>query len=441
VQTDIQNAIGTAFSDQIADITMAETALAAALADTATLATTAAKALNDLRNNEAAVITLVGQVLSLYGDLAAAVKEASEPIEAVARFAMSPPLQSAPAGEPIFQVTDSTTFNLAVEVRKLIDPTNPSSFQTPPTFQVVAELDDFLLVLFPFLQFLTLHVLKVTVTVKPPAPATVDIDIPADGITFGEALNFVKALSSLVPFLGGKAGVVIVVDAVSVRAGYKVALPPVTCGAFTLSGMSVSAALEFPYRDSAMRARFAFAERDDPFVIAAGIYGGGGFFAVSLGPDGVERLEAALEFGATASIDVPGVDGEAHIMAGIYYSHDARRAVLSGFFRAGGHFHVVGLIDLSIDFYLGLTWSSGSSVEGDATLHIEIGMAFFTVSVDLHCHRSFAGGGSGALMAEDAKARVAAIAPCAGKNALHGSTTPSIYDASTWRAYRAMFPW
>jgi len=36
-------------------------------------------------------------------------------------------------------------------------------------------------------------------------------------------------------------------------------------------------------------------ERAHPFVIASGIFGGGGYFLIALGADGREQLEVSLE--------------------------------------------------------------------------------------------------------------------------------------------------
>ena len=106
--------------------------------------------------------------------------------------------------------------------------------------------------------------------------------------------------------------------------------------------------------------------------------GGGGFFAVTLDPDGVQMLEASFECGANLAINLGVASGSVHIMLGIYYKMQGDKATLEGYFRIGGEMDVLGLISASIELYLSLTYefSSGKCV-GRATLTVEIDILFF----------------------------------------------------------------
>ena len=61
----------------------------------------------------------------------------------------------------------------------------------------------------------------------------------------------------------------------------------------TLQNISLGAGLNIPFGGDPVRLRFAFCERARPFHLLIYIFGGGGFFGIDLGADGVEKLEAS----------------------------------------------------------------------------------------------------------------------------------------------------
>ena len=107
------------------------------------------------------------------------------------------------------------------------------------------------------------------------------------------------------------------------------------------------------------------------------IFGGGGFFHVELDTDGLRMLEAAFEFGATAALDIGVASGEVHIMAGIYFAVEKKAipdhgeqmcASLSGYLRCGGSLCVLGLVKISVEFYLSFTYYAARR-EGEGPGH------------------------------------------------------------------------
>ena len=79
-------------------------------------------------------------------------------------------------------------------------------------------------------------------------------------------------------------------------------------------------------------------------------------------------------------------------MAGIYFRMEKSEAQLTGYFRAGGSVNVLGIITASIELVLQLSYqfSSGKAI-GEATLTIEVSLFCFSISVELHAERKFAG--------------------------------------------------
>jgi hypothetical protein len=111
----------------------------------------------------------------------------------------------------------------------------------------------------------------------------------------------------------------------------------------------------------------------------------------------MKELEAAIEFGATASLDIGVASGSVHMMAGIYFSlqrkdpGNALGATLTGYLRVGGSLRVLALVTVSVEFNLSFTYAKDGKAYGRATLTVQVEIAFFSKSVELTVERTFAG--------------------------------------------------
>jgi len=112
----------------------------------------------------------------------------------------------------------------------------------------------------------------------------------------------------------------------------------------------------------------------------------------------VELVEASLEFGGHLAIDLGVASGGVYIMAGIYFKGEQKTAptthvavTLTGYLRAGGELEVLGIISISMEFYLGLTYESdGNKVWGEARVTVEVHVLMFSTGVTVTCRREFA---------------------------------------------------
>jgi hypothetical protein len=256
------------------------------------------------------------------------------------------------------------------------------------------------------------------------------IHVELDRIDFEGPLKFVNTLQQFLVSTGKGLG--IDVQPSGITAGYTLAIPDVGIGVFALQHLAFSAALSIPFDGSPARARFAFCSREHPFTLTVSLFGGGGFFALALGTDGFELVEASIEFGGAVAFTLGVASGSVSVMAGIYFKlertpkqiggdgkdipgHDV--ITLTGYVRANGSLNVLGLITISAEFYLALSYTSGGGknvVEGEASLTVEIDILFFSKSVTLTVHKSFAGPGSSSLAARDAAALPAGGSPSFG---------------------------
>jgi hypothetical protein len=227
-----------------------------------------------------------------------------------------------------------------------------------------------------------------------------DNDTP---VRFIGDLQFVEELrKNIPPDLFGD-GPSLDINASRVKAGFSIALPPVSVGVFSLREVALSAFLELPFLDGQPVFDFGFSSREHPFNLTVMIFGGGGFFHLQVDTLGVKMLEAALEFGASASIDLGVASGGVHIMAGIYFSlqrqkiggKDVDAATLAGYLRMGGELSILGLISISLEFYLCFAYEiTKNAAYGRATLTVKVEVLFFSKSVEISVEKRF-GGSSG----------------------------------------------
>jgi hypothetical protein len=103
-----------------------------------------------------------------------------------------------------------------------------------------------------------------------------------------------------------------------------------------LSNLAFSSVISVPFTGDPVRMRFGFSSKEDPFALAIAMFGGGGWFAIGLGIDGVESLDVGLEFGAMVSLDVGVAEGGVKVVAGIYLvmdQDDSERGTLHSTWR------------------------------------------------------------------------------------------------------------
>jgi hypothetical protein len=287
------------------------------------------------------------------------------------------------AANQLFVVHDKDAFIVAVEARM-------KKSGGPPKIQVLCGLRHFDLVLIAPASFIELNFEKIEFTVN--SSAKMNVDVLLSNIKFVGPLSFVETLRDLIPLDGFSDPPYLDITPQGIDAGFSVALPSIPCGVLNLSNVSLGAGFTVPFIGQPLSVRFNFCTREQPFHLTVYCFGGGGFFGVTIDPQGVQILEASFEFGAAISIDLGVASGGVSVMAGIYFRMEADAASLTGYFRLEGHVDVMGLITASLELYLELRYEfeTGKAV-GRASLTIEIEVLIFSGSVTITCERKFAG--------------------------------------------------
>lgn len=285
--------------------------------------------------------------------------------------------------EPIFRANDKHGFVVAVEAKM------KKSGGTPKV-GVVCSLKHFDLVLINPAAFLELNFEKIEFAID--SSAKMNVDVLLSDIKFLGPLSFVEVLKDLIPLDGFSDPPYLDISPSGIDAGFNIGLPSIAVGMFSLSNLSLGAGFTVPFIGQPLSVRFNFCTREQPFNLTVSLFGGGGFFGVTIDPHGVQILEAAFEFGASVSINLGVASGGVSVMAGVYFRMEQDSASLTGYFRLAGYVSVLGIISASLELYLELRYEfeTGKCV-GKAQLTIEISIFCFSKSVTITCERKFAG--------------------------------------------------
>jgi hypothetical protein len=290
--------------------------------------------------------------------------------------------------QPIFVPLANAKFNLESVIDTPLD-------GKPPQFRVSGALERFKIVLPPGNDALIGaqfdHIRFVAGTGQ-----KLDVSVQFDEILFEGPLSFVNEIRKYIPLDGFVDPPYLDVNESGVSAGYTLGIPTIGVGIFSLQNISLGAGFNLPFVGGAAGLRFAFCERDHPFLLTVTLFGGGGFFALDLDTEKVTNVEASLEFGAAIAINLGVAAGQASITGGVYFQKSGAGFEITAFFRAAGSLSVLGIVTVSVELYVGLGFVSnqgkpGGHLHGTASVKVKIKIAFFSTSVSVSIERDFAG--------------------------------------------------
>jgi hypothetical protein len=180
--------------------------------------------------------------------------------------------------------------------------------------------------------------------------------------------------------LGGGSGPSIDVQPSGVDVKYTLSLPDIAVGVMTLQNLAFSVELKLPFTGDPVTIGFAFCSKDRPFIMSYCGFAGGGYFGITVSIKAVQSVEIELWFGGSIAVDIGVASGAASIMAGIILKLDVGTITATAFIRLHGSLCILGLITLSVDFYLALVYQHTPDPGGQDIL---VGQCIVTVSVDI----------------------------------------------------------
>ena len=351
------------------------------------------------------------------------------PTSTVTTFEWHPPLESLSLAALSLTFTNST-LDLKVKITAQL-----ATPPVPPVSELHGKVGSFDL---SFAGLIALHFNSMTFDSVTGQKPNIDVTLKKNPVPveFLGELAFVNALRDLIPSGGFSPasavpsaalvaaaapvpanGPFLEVTPSQIIAGFALAVPSVGIGVFSLENIRLSAALTLPLEDKPVGFAFNFGERDHKFLLTVDLLAGGGFLAIELSSQGVQRLEFAVEFGANVALNLFVASGSAHVLAGVHlaFTQSEGKSFIA-YLRAGGELTVLGLVSISVDFYLALGYRTGppDDLYGIASLTVEVSVAFISKSVTLTMERSFPGSGGGAGQLEARHGRDGGRAGSAG---------------------------
>ncbi|MEK4058491.1 MULTISPECIES: hypothetical protein [Paenibacillus] len=312
------------------------------------------------------------------------------------RYMFEPVLKS--DDKKLFEVMNNSTMKLTT----LMTTTSSKS-----TYDVTGELRNFKVNLIgtsPTTQFLILHFSQLTFNARSGQKPVVTPVIK--NVEFSGSLQFVTNLQDFLKSIKEDSG--INVTPLGVAVSTSLAIPKVSLGILSLENLTFISRFLLPFDGTPATFYFAFASRENPFLLTVGTFGGGGFFGIMLSLDPknpIKLLEASLEFGGNQVLDLGVASGGIYLMAGIYYRmendfQNNQICQLTGYVRCGGSLQVLGLVTVSTEFYLSLNYRDPGVAWGQATVTVKIKLLLHSKKVNLTMEKQFAGSGDNRLIDE-----------------------------------------
>ncbi|HMU46068.1 MAG TPA: hypothetical protein PKC72_06855 [Chitinophagaceae bacterium] len=312
--------------------------------------------------------------------------------EIITSYVIKPQLKNIDLGFAAFVQKGGSEFSILTQVK--VKKKNPTA---APEFSTEAWLKAFKITIMKDL--INIDFNEIRFNTKAGKKADVSVEMANPPVAFGGPLEFINNFNSLIPSNGFSDPPYLDVTLTGIKCGFTMALPNVQMGVLSLSNMTLGAEVNLPFTGAPLTFGFRFCERQQPFTLTVSFLGGGGFFGLEIDLNGIRQIEASLEFGAAASINLGVASGGVSIMAGIYFKmtvEDGQNSTsLTGYVRINGSLCILGLITASLELYLALTYLiDKKKAFGEATLKLKIEILFFSASVTLHAERTFAGSGS-----------------------------------------------
>jgi hypothetical protein len=310
-------------------------------------------------------------------------------------YTLAIPLTSFPSSEPFFSpLGDNAMMTLTATVVVTLSGST--------TFMVKGSIDPFQITI---LGTGTLSVIQIPfgstsdstpgVAFSASSGAKTNIKVNVGSPTFIGVLSFVNTLEQFLDNIGGS-GISIDVEPTQVSASLTLALPSVGCGVLNLENLSLSANVVVPFLGGTTVATFGFCSQDQPFTLTVMCFGGGGYLILGVGLTSIQSFTASFDFEGQFALDLGVASGGVSLVAGITFSYvNTTGASLTGFVRITGEVEVLGILSITLQVDLSLTYDfSSNKATGTATMTVSISLCFFSISVGITVKKSFGGGSS-----------------------------------------------
>jgi hypothetical protein len=227
-------------------------------------------------------------------------------------------------------------------------------------------------------------------------------EVKIDEVKFGGALEFIADLAKNICMPAD--GLLVRPSKKGVVVEYAVPLPNIDGGVMKFKNLNLTAQVNIPFEKSdknKIQFTFGINRPEQKFLVASGMYGGGGHFLLTASPTGIEAIDFSLEMGAYLEINLGIVKGQAYMFFGLWFitertESNQNRLKAVAYLLCVGNATVFGFITISVRLMLALTYiKEGPTTKlfGEASVVYSVQVAFFKKSFTIHYYKEIIGAG------------------------------------------------
>jgi hypothetical protein len=235
-------------------------------------------------------------------------------------------------------------------------------------------------------------------------PFRLNLDI--DDVQLGKAVEFIQQLQSyLVPADGNGFYIKPASGGPGLDVGYGLNLGTISLGPVSFINVSLNAGCRLPFDKRSALFMISLSRADAPFLISAGIYGGGGYLSLisgkssgSGGDFAIVGFESSFEFGGVSAFSFGPLTGIGRLTTGIFIRKLYDSTTIEGFFFVGGSARVA-CFGVAASLSVRISQQPGGAMAGQAvfTFCFSIGLAHFDYHVAVWKTQPALGGGAAEL--------------------------------------------
>lgn len=221
-----------------------------------------------------------------------------------------------------------------------------------------------------------------------------DFDIRFVDYTIGQQLAFIEDLQSQLGQEGGGLFVKPAGGFPGLEVGYRLNLPAISFGGVTFLNVGLTAGAILPFDKRRAIFSVGVSTRRDPFILIAGIFGGGGHFTLYTSGEKLAGLDASFVGAAGGGLTVGVLTLQARVSIGVYIRRFGDLSETAGDFFAGGSGRVA-FFGISTSLMVTTGQDPYGNMVGSAVFSYSFSVGFAKFNFQVTLYRSEGKGFSG----------------------------------------------
>lgn len=274
-------------------------------------------------------------------------------------------------GQGTLSIRSKNTIDIAGVVEGVVDGGGSGSIEIEAEASAVMSAFD--IKLLGGFDAITLSFSAATMTWKLGGTPKFDIDFVDYKI--GKELDFVQELASTLGFSAGGFYIKPKFVPIGIEAGYGLVIPAVNLGGVTFMNIGLAASAVLPFERRKAQFRASLSTRSSPFIIIAGIWGGGGHFSLTSDGRRITGFDASFVFGGGGAVAYGPLQLQGRISVGVFIRKSGSLTEISGDFFAGGSGRIA-IFGISASLTVRMGMDGTGAMTGSAVFRFSFSIGF-----------------------------------------------------------------